>query len=223
MRADGPGSRQSLGWGGHFLACPASGRPPLAKNPLGVGDCGSGRVTPPLNNKAYDVRLSKCERCRAEYHPSREDQSYCSPRCRRDAAYTRRCLKEGRRAQKRHLATPIARSVENGPFCPIETIPCKPTKSLVSTPIDILGKGCCWTGSAKLDPAVRERILWCEVGRYRSRPLGSPFLTFCFLRSDWLQGNLSLRGQHNEGRGRILSLFGVFSEVVFHPRDRLEP
>ena len=164
----------------------------------------------------------KCERCRAEYHPSREDQSYCSPRCRRDAAYTRRCLKEGRRAQKGHLATPIARSVENGPFCPIETIPCKPTESLVSTPSTSLAKDVAGLAQPSSSGCPREDFRR-EVGRYRSRPLGSPFLTFCFLRSDSLQGNLSLRGQHNEGRGRILSLFGVFSEVVFHPRDRLEP
>ena len=31
----------------------------------------------------------RCERCRSEYLPTREAQSYCSPRCRREAAYGR--------------------------------------------------------------------------------------------------------------------------------------
>ena len=58
----------------------------------------------------------------------------------------------------------IAGSVRNGPFSPIETITCKPPKSLHSMPIDILGKGYPGPGATKLDPAVRERIFWCEVG-----------------------------------------------------------
>jgi hypothetical protein len=30
----------------------------------------------------------KCDECKREFRPCRRDQSYCSPRCRRDASYT---------------------------------------------------------------------------------------------------------------------------------------
>jgi hypothetical protein len=37
----------------------------------------------------------KCERCKTEYRPVREAQSYCSAECRREAAYGRERFKAG--------------------------------------------------------------------------------------------------------------------------------
>ena len=38
----------------------------------------------------------KCDECKGEFRPLRRNQSYCSPRCRRDASNTReRLLKKG--------------------------------------------------------------------------------------------------------------------------------
>ena len=125
----------------------------------------------PLNIKVLMFDHRKCERCKAEYRPSRQDQSYCSPRCKRASAHGRERFTAGRKgARKRRLQAPdmvpgmeIAGSVRNGPFSPIETIPCKPTKSLVSGPIDILGGSRAgWPNN--IDPNVIERIRWCEIG-----------------------------------------------------------
>jgi len=65
-----------------------------------------------------------CDNCRSEYRPQREAQSYCSPRCKRDAAYTRRLLLVGRprRVRKRRLATPVPGSVKKGPFSPTKSL-----------------------------------------------------------------------------------------------------
>ena len=54
----------------------------------------------------------KCERCNTEYRPTREAQSYCSPKCRREAAYGR----EG-------LLTPRLEASERRPAEPSETLP----------------------------------------------------------------------------------------------------
>ena len=113
----------------------------------------------------------KCERCRSEYRPARQDQSYCSSRCKRAAAYGRERFAAGTKgARKRRLQATnmspgmeIAGSVRNGRFSSIETVACKPTKSLVSAPIDLLG-GSRTGWPHKLDPKVIERIRWCEVG-----------------------------------------------------------
>ena len=118
----------------------------------------------------FDYR--KCERCRSEYRPARQDQSYCSSRCKRAAAYGRERFAAGTKgARKKRLQAPdmapgthVAGSVRNEAFSSTETIPCKPTKSLVFGPIDILGRGYRWPGAIRLDAAVRERILWREVG-----------------------------------------------------------
>jgi hypothetical protein len=64
----------------------------------------------------FDFR--KCDECKGEFRPRRRDQSYCSPRCRRDASYTReRLLKKGPKSfRKTRLATPLPGSFRNGPF-----------------------------------------------------------------------------------------------------------
>jgi hypothetical protein len=41
------------------------------------------------------------ERCRAEYRPVREPQSYCSPRCKRAAAYGRERFQAVTRGQRK--------------------------------------------------------------------------------------------------------------------------
>jgi hypothetical protein len=114
----------------------------------------------------------RCDRCKSEYRPARQAQSYCSPRCKRDAAYGReRFEKRTKRARRMRLeasetlpASRIARTVRNGTYSSIETAPCKPTKSLISLPIDLLGRGHRWPGAIRLDRELRERILWCEIG-----------------------------------------------------------
>jgi hypothetical protein len=102
----------------------------------------------------------KCDVCKIEYRPQREAQSYCSRRCREDAAYTRKLLASGRpqKARKRRLATPLLGSSENEAFYSAEPIPCK---SWVSSPIDVLGGQA--RGRALLDKKTREAILWAEV------------------------------------------------------------
>lgn len=59
---------------------------------------------------SFDYR--KCERCKAEYRPVRQAQSYCTKRCRREAAYGRERFAAGtvgarkRRLQARDSAPP---------------------------------------------------------------------------------------------------------------------
>jgi hypothetical protein len=48
----------------------------------------------------------RCERCRAEYRPVRQAQSYCSPGCRRQAAYGRERFQSGTKGRRRRLLTP---------------------------------------------------------------------------------------------------------------------
>ena len=92
--------------------------------------------------------------------------------CKRAAAYGPERFAAGTKgARKRRLQAinmspgmEIAGSVRNGPFSSIETVACKPTKSLVSGPIDLLG-GSRAGWPRKLDPKVIERIRWCEIGQ----------------------------------------------------------
>jgi hypothetical protein len=84
----------------------------------------------------------RCERCRAEYRPTREAQSYCSPECRRQAAYGRERFKAGTKGRlKRCLeasdklpGTLVARSFRKGVFSSIETLLCKATKPPIFFP-----------------------------------------------------------------------------------------
>jgi hypothetical protein len=115
---------------------------------------------------AWSDELRRCSTCRAEYRPKREAQTYCSPRCKRDAAYTReRLLKKGaKKPRKRHLGIPIPGSVRNGPFYPMKTRSCRAPQPPVFAPLDLLGRGHRWAGAIRLKPGVWERILWCEIG-----------------------------------------------------------
>jgi hypothetical protein len=58
----------------------------------------------------------KCEKCRSEYRPKRQAQSYCSRECKRAAAYGRERFKAGTQGKRRRrleasdkpLATPLS-------------------------------------------------------------------------------------------------------------------
>jgi len=65
----------------------------------------------------------KCERCNTEYRPTREAQSYCSPKCRREAAYGRERFQSGTRGPRRRLLTPRLEASERRPPEPSETLP----------------------------------------------------------------------------------------------------
>ena len=65
----------------------------------------------------------KCERCNTEYRPTREAQSYCSPKCRREAAYGRERFQSGTRGPRRRLLTPRLEASERRPAEPSETLP----------------------------------------------------------------------------------------------------
>jgi hypothetical protein len=74
----------------------------------------------------------KCERCKSEYRPVRQDQSYCSRDCKRKAAYVRERLTEGTRPRRRAikasdkpLANPLPGSVRNGGFSPMKAVACE--------------------------------------------------------------------------------------------------
>ena len=77
----------------------------------------------------------RCERCRTEYRPAREVQSYCSRECRRQAAYGRERFKAGTKGRRRRrlepsdnlLGTLVAGSFRNGDFSSSETGCCRPT------------------------------------------------------------------------------------------------
>jgi hypothetical protein len=56
----------------------------------------------------------------------------------------------------------VAGSFRNGTFSPLETIPCKPTKSIISGHIDVLG-GSRVGWLHNLERKVIERIRWCEA------------------------------------------------------------
>jgi hypothetical protein len=120
----------------------------------------------------------ECEVCKTEFRVQRDAQAYCSPRCRREAAYGReRFQSETKGPRKRYLrpgeasdaslleaATvpeiPPARGVA-GSFLKQHFSFLKSTTCRAVFPIDILGgRG---RGRGLLDPEIRERILWCEV------------------------------------------------------------
>jgi hypothetical protein len=79
----------------------------------------------------------RCDNCRSEYRPEREAQSYCSRRCRRQAAYGRERFSIGTRGRRRRrleasdklpaTLTLVAGNFRNGVFSSIETECCKPT------------------------------------------------------------------------------------------------
>ena len=82
----------------------------------------------------------RCDACKREYRPQRQAQSYCSPRCKRAAAYGRERFAAGTVGARRRrleasdkaLGIPIAGTVRNRVFSSIETIACKPTKPIPS-------------------------------------------------------------------------------------------
>jgi hypothetical protein len=86
----------------------------------------------------------RCDTCRREYRPQREAQSYCSPDCRRAAAYGRERFKAGTRGRRRRRleasgklpGTLVAASFRNEVFSSIEPIPCKATKPAGSSAFD---------------------------------------------------------------------------------------
>jgi hypothetical protein len=77
----------------------------------------------------------RCERCRTEYLPAREAQTYCSPACRRAAAYGRERFTVGTTGRRRRRLE-ASGTVRNRDFSSIETIPCKPTKPIPSSSFD---------------------------------------------------------------------------------------
>jgi hypothetical protein len=91
--------------------------------------------TPRVGLVSWRDEYRRCERCKSEYRPVRQAQSYCSRDCKRAAAYGRERFAAGTRgARRRRLGeasdklsrTHIAGSVRNGHFSSIETIDCKP-------------------------------------------------------------------------------------------------
>jgi hypothetical protein len=88
-----------------------------------------------LMKRSWRDEYRRCERCKADYHPQRQSQSYCSPACRRAAAYGRERFAAGTTGRRRRRleasdnaqGTHVAGSVRNGDFSPIETISCKAT------------------------------------------------------------------------------------------------
>ena len=51
--------------------------------------------------RSWRDEYRRCERCKAEYHPRRQSQSYCSPACRRAAAYGRERFSAGTTGRRR--------------------------------------------------------------------------------------------------------------------------
>jgi hypothetical protein len=77
----------------------------------------------------------KCQRCKIEYRPAREAQSYCSRECRRQAAYGRERFRAGIKGRRRRrleasdklAGMVVAGSVRSGAFSSIETGGCSST------------------------------------------------------------------------------------------------
>ena len=94
--------------------------------------------------RSWRDKYRKCDACKREYRPQRQAQSYCSPRCKRAAAYGREKFTAGTVGARRRrleasdkpLGIPIAGTVRNEDFSSIETIPCKPTKPIPSSSFD---------------------------------------------------------------------------------------
>src|SRR5262245_11327483 len=87
-----------------------------------------------------------CDACRTEYRPIRIEQTFCSPRCRRDAAYAREQLKIGKRPKRRLEklpknvpATPLPGSFRKRPNKPKISVGCKRPLPCLSGPVDVLG------------------------------------------------------------------------------------
>ena len=125
----------------------------------------------------------KCDACKGEYRAEREAQSYCSPHCRRAAAYGRERFQSQTTGPRKRLlkprgtfieasdashleaapdpetlsATVVAGSFRKGGFSSTDTVPCR---GVFTGPIDILGGQ---RSGGGLDPQLRENILWCEV------------------------------------------------------------
>ena len=84
----------------------------------------------------------KCDCVQERVSTARQAQSYCSPRCKRAAAYGRERFAAGTVGARRRrleasdkpLGIPIAGTVRNRDFSSIETIPCKPTKLINLSP-----------------------------------------------------------------------------------------
>src|SRR5262249_2555025 len=85
--------------------------------------------------RSWREEYRRCDACKREYRPRRQAQSYCSPKCRRAAAYGRERFAAGttRRRRRRLKASdkapgiPIAGSFRKGDFSSIETGCYKPT------------------------------------------------------------------------------------------------
>jgi hypothetical protein len=87
----------------------------------------------------------KCDRCKREYRPARQAQSYCSRQCKRAAAYGRERFQSGTKGSRKRLLMTrleaserglieasetlpgrvVAGSVRNGHFCSIKSVACK--------------------------------------------------------------------------------------------------
>jgi hypothetical protein len=139
------------------------------------------------------LKYRKCEVCKHEYRPQRKAQSYCSPRCRRSAAYGRERFRNETRGRRKRCLRPReasdSRTVLSGihppetlsggvvpgsfrkhDFSPMNTVP---SSGVFPCPIDILGgRG---QGRGLLDRKTRETILCCEVGA----PSCMPCIRFC--------------------------------------------
>jgi hypothetical protein len=59
----------------------------------------------------FDYR--KCERCKAEYRPVRQDQSYCSKRCKRAAAYGRERFAKGTKGTRKRRSRKFRAADQN--------------------------------------------------------------------------------------------------------------
>jgi hypothetical protein len=51
--------------------------------------------------RSWRDEYRRCERCKADYHPQRQSQSYCSPASRRAAAYGRERFAAGTTGRRR--------------------------------------------------------------------------------------------------------------------------
>ena len=51
--------------------------------------------------RSWRDQYRRCEKCNGEYRPKRQDQSYCSPGCRRAAAYGRERFVAGTKGRRR--------------------------------------------------------------------------------------------------------------------------
>ena len=62
--------------------------------------------------RSWRDEYRKCERCKADYHPQRQLQSYCSPACRRAAAYGRERFSAGTTGRRRKRLEASDKSAE---------------------------------------------------------------------------------------------------------------